>query len=92
MTDRELTIINWIACEGLERGEWGVEKNRDNRFVSELFDLDEECSEMCPDRFIWAYFDEVHAALMERQLGYLEITPDRKYRAVSDEIVLIFII
>ena len=90
MTDREVTIINWIACEGLERGEWGVEKDKGNWTVSRLFDLNEECSDMCPDRFIWVYLDEYYAAIMERQLDYVGVTLDKKYRATHGEVVLIF--
>ena len=90
MTDRELTIIGTIACEDTNHGEWGVEKNKGIWSISMLFDLDEECSDTCPDTFGWTELDESRTSILEKRLGYFDIVPDRKYRTTGDNVVLIF--
>lgn len=90
MTSREIAIVNWIACEGLDNSEWGVCTNGDRRLVQE-FNVEVGGTDWCPKNFIYTWTDEATAKRMKNQLRNLGVHPDREYVTRSeDEIVLMF--
>lgn len=88
MTQREITVLNYINCEDWGNEHWGIHSNPNVQFNSkELFDT--RIEDPLPRHLLFVWISDEEANRMQRSLGQQCCEADKVYE-MGDEVVLVW--
>ena len=72
MTKNVFTALNFINCEGLDNSQWGLETDKHEMSLAEMFPVNKEIwgSVSCPQSFLWVWVEpeEIAGRLLRLKL------------------------